>query len=549
MTVRFTTTGNAPGVLALLGLLLLAACQPEPPYGISDELTDFAEGYADAWSGGDPVAFAAFYAENGTLRINDGEPSSGRDAVEQTARDFMTAFPDMTITLVRLERDGDYVNFHWRWTGTNTGPGGTGAAVDLTGYEQWTLDDDGLILYSQGHLDEDEYQRQLDAASPAAATYPHEEEPVGSVRQVYDGALMPDLQANTFRNIDRLFATRTVRRGPDVHPLPESDAPLESLAFSVDGVEYDLYDYVSLNRISGLLVIKDGEIAYETYQLGNTEATRWMSMSVVKSITATLVGAALRDGDIDSIDDPVTRYVTALEDTAYDGVSVRQLLMMASGVDWNETYTDPASDRRRLLEAQIAQEPGGMLEVMAGLSRAAPPGTRWNYSTGETQVVAELVRAATGRNLADYLAEKIWIPYGMESEATWWLESPGGVEVGGSGLSATLRDYGRFGLFLLEGGIVNGEPVLPDGWLADATTSKRVNGEVVDYGYMFWPVPDDEDPVHDGAFEASGIFGQELYINPAEGVVIAIWSARPKPLGKTTVPDRAFYKAACEALR
>ena len=160
---------------------------------------------------------------------------------------------------------------------------------------------------------------------------------------------MPDLQANTFRNIHRLFATRTVRRGPDVHPLPASDTPLESLTFSVDGVDYDLYDYVSLNRISGLLVIKDGKIAYETYQLGNTEATRWMSMSVVKSITATLVGAAIRDGDIESIDDPVTRYVTALEDTAYDGVSVRQLLMMASGVDWNETYTDPASDRRRLL--------------------------------------------------------------------------------------------------------------------------------------------------------------------------------------------------------
>jgi len=272
-------------------------------------------------------------------------------------------------------------------------------------------------------------------------------------------------------------------------------------------------------------------------------------MSVVKSITATLVGAAIRDGDIESIDDDVTRYVTRLRGTAYEGVSVRNLLMMASGVDWNETYTDPASDRRRLLEAQIAQEPGGMLEVMAGLSRAAAPGTRWNYSTGETQVVAELVRAATGKHLADYLAEKIWIPYGMESEATWWLESPDGIEVGGSGLSATLRDYARFGLFLLEGGVIDGEPVLPDGWLKEATTVKVIDGEVVDYGYMFWPAPAAADPVHAGAYEAIGIFGQAVYVNPAENVVIASWGAQPKPLGKTMIPEHAFYAAACKALR
>ena len=449
MAHRRLITDTRPGVIAWLAIVLLAACQPESPQQPADELDDFAERYAAAWSGQDPAAFAAFYAEDGTLRINDGEPSTGRAAIEATARDFMTSFPDMTVMLTRLERNGEYVDFHWRWTGTNTGPGGTGAPVDLEGFERWTLDEDGLILYSQGHLDEDEYQRQLEAGT----VYPHEQEPIGNVRQVYDGALMPDLQANTFRNIHRLFATRTVKRGSAVRPLPPSDMLLTSLEFSVDGVDYDLYDYVSLNRISGLLVIKDGEIAYETYQLGNTDQTRWMSMSVVKSIAATLVGAAIRDGDIESLDDDVSRYVTRLRGTAYEGVSVRNLLMMASGVDWNETYTDPASDRRRLLEAQIAQEPGGMLEVMAGLSRAAPPGTRWNYSTGETQVVAELVRAATGKHLADYLAEKIWIPYGMESEATWWLESPGGIEVGGSGLSATLRDYARFGLFLLEGGV------------------------------------------------------------------------------------------------
>jgi CubicO group peptidase (beta-lactamase class C family) len=383
----------------------------------------------------------------------------------------------------------------------------------------------------------------------AQTDYPHSHEPIGSVRQVYDGALLPDIQANTFRNIDRLFSTRTVSRGSTVFPLPQSKKRLPPVSFESRGETYDLFDYVSLNRISGLIAIKDGEIVFETYQLGNSRESRWMSMSIVKSITATLVGAAIKDGYIDSIDDEVTKYVAELKGTAYDGVSIRNLLQMASGVRWNETYTDPASDRRRLLEAQIAQVPGGMLDVMAELPRAAAPGTRWNYSTGETQVVAALVTAATNRTLADYLSAKIWARFGMESDATWWLESPDGIEVGGSGLSATLRDYARFGLFLLNDGVAGGEQVLPDGWVEAASSPQKIGESTVDYGFMLWPVPDAGNTIHDGAFEALGIFGQRVYVNRQENVVIAIWSARPKPLGKSPVDDRDFFAAVCDAVR
>lgn len=387
------------------------------------------------------------------------------------------------------------------------------------------------------------------SAAIAQTEYPHVTEQIGTVRQVYDGALMPDIQVNTFRNIDRLFSTRVVKRGSNVYSLPRSANPLTSLTFSSENKVYDLYDYISLNRISGIVAIKDGEIVYEKYQLGNSERSRWMSMSVVKSMTAILVGAAIHDGYIESIDDPVTDYVSELVGSAYEGVSVRNLLQMASGVRWNETYTDPESDRRRLLEAQIAQEPGGMLRVMSKLPRAAEPGSRWNYSTGETQVVAALVSAATKRPLADYLSEKIWAKFGMEADANWWLESPGGLEVGGSGLSATLRDYARFGLFLLNGGVAGGENILPDGWIEDASSPKLVDGTHVNYGYMLWPIPDSAGTIHEKAYEARGIFGQQIYVNPAENVVIAIWSARPKPLGKTSVPDRDFYAALCESVR
>src|SRR5262249_42059923 len=153
---------------------------------------------------------------------------------------------------------------------------------------------------------------------------------------------------------------------------------------------------------------KDGRIAHEQYELGNTEKTRWMSMSIIKSFTGSLVGAAIKDGYIKSLDEQLTTFLPQFVGTAYEGVTVRNLVQMASGVRWNETYTDPSSDRRQLLDVQNSQKPGAVLELMAKLPRAAAPGTRWNYSTGETQVVAALVRAAVKKPLAQYLSERIW---------------------------------------------------------------------------------------------------------------------------------------------
>jgi hypothetical protein len=372
--------------------------------------------------------------------------------------------------------------------------------------------------------------------------YPHEDEPIGTVRQVYDGQLLPDVQVNTFRNIHRLFPTRTVRAAGTPRPLPAAAETLENFRFESRGRRWDLYDYLSVNRVAGMLVLKDGEVAFEYYGLGNGPETRWMSMSVVKSMTATLVGMAIHDGHIDSLDDTLERYLPRFAGSAYDGVTVRQLLQMASGVRWNETYTDPASDRRAMLEAQLAQEPGAILDLMASLPRAAAPGTRWNYSTGETQVVGALVAAATGKPVAEYLSEKIWQPAGMATDATWWLASPGGLEIGGSGLSATLRDYARFGQFMLEGAVVAGEPTLPEGWIEAATAPQRIGGETVEYGYMWWPLDE-------GAYAAIGIFGQFVYVHPADRLVVALWSAQPKPEGADAIDEYVFFNALAAALR
>jgi CubicO group peptidase (beta-lactamase class C family) len=373
-------------------------------------------------------------------------------------------------------------------------------------------------------------------------TYAHANEPIGTVRQVYDGKLYPDLQVNTFRNIDRLFPTRTVKRGANVSRLPVSLQSFDDFKFQSYDRMYDMYDVLSLNRVSGIVIIKDGEIRFEKYLLGNDENTRWMSMSVVKSITATLIGAAIKDDYIKNIDDPIVNYLPRFRGSAYDGVTVRQILQMTSGVAWNETYTDPASDRRRMLEAQIGQEPGEILDLMASLQRAAEPGSVWNYSTGETQVAGALVAAATGKNVADYLSEKIWSRIGMQADANWWLESPDGLEVGGSGLSATLRDYARFGLFLLNNGAIDGESILPDGWLDEASTPKIVNGERVDYGYMLWPL-------HGRSYSAIGIFGQFVFVDPDTNLVVAMWGAQPKPVDRYSVDEYEFFHALSEYFR
>jgi CubicO group peptidase (beta-lactamase class C family) len=371
---------------------------------------------------------------------------------------------------------------------------------------------------------------------------------IGDVRSLYDGTLLPDIQVNTFRHIDRLFPTRKISRGKAVYPLPASPTPLTGVEFTSGNRKHDLAEFLSLDRVAGLLVIKDGRIALEDYELGNTEKSRWVSWSMAKSICSTLAAAALKDGDIGSLDDPLTKYLPGLAGGAYGNVTVRNVLQMSSGVKWNEAYTDPNSDRRHMLDLQIAQKPGEIIRFLGALSKAGEPGTVWNYSTGETQMIAAVIRAAVKRPLADYLSEKIWSRFGMEDDATWWLDSPGGLEIGGSGLSATLRDYGRFGQFVLNGGKVGGESVVPEAWFQEAGTSKTIGGKLRDYGYMWWTYGPTAAPEHQGAFHATGIFGQALYINPREHVVIVMWSARPKPSSGAAIREEDFFAGVIDAL-
>jgi CubicO group peptidase (beta-lactamase class C family) len=374
------------------------------------------------------------------------------------------------------------------------------------------------------------------------------QQPTGA-RQVFDGTMLPGVEVVTFEHSDTLFPVNRVPRGAAVRPLTPASTPLKNVHFQSRGQPYDLFDYLADNRVAGLLVLKNGKVALEDYELGAGPDTRWISFSMAKSVASTLVGAALKQGLIASLDDPLTRYLPQLKGGPYDGVSVRNIMQMASGVKWNETYTDPHSDRRKLLEKQLAQKPGSIVAYMNTLSRAGPPGSIWTYSTGESFMVGALLEAATHKSLATYLSETMWSRLGMEHDATWWLESPGGMGLAGSGLGATLRDYGRFGLLVQQDGVIDGKQIVPAGWFQQAGSAHRIGGKSVDYGYLWWPIPAG-DPIHRGAFQAIGIFGQHLYVNPREKLVIVVLSARPKPDSAfSPIDDIPFFAAVARALQ
>ncbi len=341
-----------------------------------------------------------------------------------------------------------------------------------------------------------------------------------------------------FRALDRLpflAKARAIPAGTSARPLP----PGKPLALPLD-----VDAYMGGQRSAGLVILQGGQLRLERYGLGFDAQGRWTSFSVAKSMTSTLVGAALRDGAIRSMDDKVTDYLPAMKGSAYDDVSIRQLLTMTSGIRWNEDYGDPNADVARFNSHQ--PEPGvdALVSYLRRLPREAPAGTRWHYSTGETNLVGVLVSAATKRPLAEYLAEKVWGPAGMEQQATWIL-SKTGQEISGCCIQAATRDYARFGQFILDGArSAEGRAIVPDGWLAEATSTRTGIGEAGrGYGYQWWTYDD-------GSFAARGIFGQGIFIDPKRRLVIA---SNANWAGGATDPvaspaREAFYRAVQKAL-
>lgn len=328
-----------------------------------------------------------------------------------------------------------------------------------------------------------------------------------------------------FRQMEKVSPVHVVAAGGVVHKFA---------AGTVLKLPMDVDAYMSSQRASGLIIVQNNRIVLEKYAMGFDRDSRWTSFSVAKSFTSSLVGAAMRDGAIRSLNDKVSAYIPDLKGSAYEDVSVRQLLTMTSGVKWNEDYTDPKSDVA-LFNSHKA-DPGMDVTVsyMRRLPREAPAGTKWVYKTGETNLIGVLVSEATHKTLSSYLSEKIWKPYGMEQDAVWMTGSTD-HEISGCCISATLRDYARLGQFILDGGKAGGKEVLTREWIAQATTKQAdIGAPGQGYGFQWWTYDD-------GSFTARGIFGQSIFIDPSRKLIIATFGDWP------TATDRKGLQPAREA--
>jgi CubicO group peptidase (beta-lactamase class C family) len=334
----------------------------------------------------------------------------------------------------------------------------------------------------------------------------------------------PDQTIVNFKHIDQLFSVRVVPRGASTLKLPNGEpidpiVPLEDRRLTIDRL-MDEY------RVTGVIALHHGRVVLERYAHGRTAQDRWFTASVAKTVTSTLIGAAIRDGFIGSVDEPITRYIPELKSVpAFDGVTLRHLMTMSSGLRFNESIYDPTSDFALTDGGEIIDGRPPIVSYAMKLTRAHPPGTVEDYQTIDADLVGiALSRVLKGRTVSDYLSEKIWRPAGMEADANWVLDKAG-IERGGGCISATLRDYARFGLFIAKGDAGPAGAVLPAGWIEEARTpvwpaTDRGSG----YGW-FWTVR------KDGGYEAVGAWGQSVTIYPKDDVVIAVNAASRDPAG------------------
>ncbi len=358
--------------------------------------------------------------------------------------------------------------------------------------------------------------------------------------------LNPKVNSFTFRETDRVFESRAVPRSGAVWDLPSASG-FTMPADSFGGKSYTYPQFAERTFTNAMLVIRHGKVMFENYRNRSDAMTRFLSMSMAKTITALLVGIALDEGKIASLDDPADKYIPQLKGTGYDGVTIRQILQMRSGIDYQERYdfgAHPSFAGHLHQDAIVLNKmrfAAGALET----KRADPPGSKFNYSTLNTMVLGWVLENATGQKLEDFTRDKLWGPLGAQADAFWMADGPPGVgrALSGMGFNATLRDYGRLGLLMLHGGKRGDTQVVPAGWMKQATTMLPTGNPpgkgFPGYGYQIWQV--DDEP---GAYAAVGLAGQFIYVSPATDTVIVKLSYYPPVQPDNVDPETiAYFKA------
>jgi CubicO group peptidase (beta-lactamase class C family) len=349
----------------------------------------------------------------------------------------------------------------------------------------------------------------------------------------------------TFHSIDQIFATRRVDAAKSSWALPHAEAKLD-FTYEYGGSTHAAVDALDRTYTNALIIVKHGKIVTEIYRNETNETTHFISFSMAKSITSILIGLAVADGHIHSIDDEITRYVPELKDSAYDGVTIRHALQMRSGANYDEQYVASHPDLlSAAFEESLVENRMPFVGFTRAMTRRYPPGTHYNYSTFETCVLGWVLERATQQRLAPYMTERLWKPAGMESYGFWMLDAEGdaGREFAGGGFNAVARDYARLGLMMLENGKAGGRQVVPQAWVMESTVAgarEAVDPAEPQFGYHFlwWPLVDSR------AYMARGLQGQSIYIDPGTDTVIVKLSYFPLGNHDAFVESMAFLQAA-----
>lgn len=368
-------------------------------------------------------------------------------------------------------------------------------------------------------------------------------EPSPAVVSMRDQWLNGSINSFTFRDTDKVFESRRVARSGPVWRLPRGTAlamPQARLA----GQEAAYDAWAERTFTNAMLVIRDGRIVFEDYRNRSGPDTHFISFSMAKTITSLLVGKAIEQGHIASIDDPAGKYVPELKSGAYGDVSIRHILQMRSGVAYEERYDfgEKPSLAAQIHQNAIVLNKWRFVDPATRIERRNAPGSTFNYATLDTAVLGWVVERATGQSVADYTEKVLWGPAGMEADAWWLADGPPGTgrELTGMGYNATLRDFGRLGQLMLNDGMRGKRRVLPQGWMAQATAMKPFGegalGEFKGYGFQTWQV--DDEP---GAYAAVGLAGQLIYVHPASRTVIVKLSYFPQPEPTHAMPETLDY--------
>jgi CubicO group peptidase (beta-lactamase class C family) len=342
------------------------------------------------------------------------------------------------------------------------------------------------------------------------------------------------VRVGSFSHIDKVIPYYfTVHKSAAPLPLPKASAP--DLRYRFEQQDYTIDDFLAHQRITGLLVIKDGQILAERYQYDRKDSDRFISHSMAKSITSLAIGIALAERKIASLDDTVAKYEPKLAGSPYGETTIRNILRMSSGVPFDESYNG-RDDLTRFVMTRRRQDSIAALRELT--TREVEQGTRFHYASSETVDLVMVLRAVTGMPLTDYLTPKLWQPMGAEADASWSMSADGTV-AGFGNFNAVLRDYGRLGILLANDGEAGGKQIIPKNYLLDATDWHRQPGAFqpykatpyFGYGYQFWLFPGEK-----RRFALLGVYGQSIFVDPELKLVLVLTAAaKTANVGKETL--------------